>query len=169
MEPSPSKVHPSHPLCSSHLSFLSSLLILFYFLSFLISHFSLFSLSSPLAPSLLPSHLLTTFTTVARSDVFGQILPIMGKDWSHSGVVQLYSNIKENNYHILYLTARAIGQVSTPSLSPVSFLLSFSFLPSLSPSLLSSVSVSSSYAIAVPFCLPTSLPCCTGQHHARIH
>jgi phosphatidate phosphatase LPIN len=44
--------------------------------------------------------------------VFGQILPIIGKDWSHSGVVQLYSNIKSNGYQILYLTARPIGQAN---------------------------------------------------------
>lgn len=47
-----------------------------------------------------------------RSDVFGQILPILGRDWSHSGVVQLYSTIKANGYHILYLTARPIGQAN---------------------------------------------------------
>lgn len=47
-----------------------------------------------------------------RSDVFGQILPIMGRDWSHSGVAQLYSNIVQNNYQILYLTARPIGQAN---------------------------------------------------------
>jgi phosphatidate phosphatase LPIN len=51
--------------------------------------------------------------TITKSDVFGQILPIMGKDWSHSGVVQLYSNIKKNHYHLLYLTARPIGQASS--------------------------------------------------------
>jgi len=48
--------------------------------------------------------------TITKSDVFGQILPTLGKDWSHSGVAQLYSNITENGYQILYLTARAIGQ-----------------------------------------------------------
>lgn len=44
--------------------------------------------------------------------MFGQILPIMGKDWSHSGVVSLYSNIKANGYHLLYLTSRPIGQAN---------------------------------------------------------
>jgi len=48
--------------------------------------------------------------TITKSDVFGQILPIMGRDWSHSGVVNLYANIKANGYHMLYLTSRAIGQ-----------------------------------------------------------
>jgi phosphatidate phosphatase LPIN len=45
-----------------------------------------------------------------RTDVFGQILPHLGKDWSHSGIVELFANIKENGYEMLYLTARAIGQ-----------------------------------------------------------
>jgi len=48
--------------------------------------------------------------TITKSDVFGHILPALGRDWSHSGVAQLFSNITENGYQILYLTARAIGQ-----------------------------------------------------------
>lgn len=48
--------------------------------------------------------------TITRSDVFGQIMPMVGRDWSHSGVAQLYSNIVKNKYEILYLTSRAIGQ-----------------------------------------------------------
>eukprot|EP00698_Gefionella_okellyi_P017172 TRINITY_DN4983_c0_g1_i1.p1 TRINITY_DN4983_c0_g1~~TRINITY_DN4983_c0_g1_i1.p1 ORF type:complete len:836 (-),score=160.96 TRINITY_DN4983_c0_g1_i1:95-2602(-) len=48
--------------------------------------------------------------TITRSDVLGQFLPILGKDWSHSGVAALLSNIHKNGYAILYLTARAIGQ-----------------------------------------------------------
>jgi len=66
--------------------------------------------------------------TITKSDVFGQLMPMLGKcltrlyhqdpslssltgrDWSHSGVAKLYHNIKENGYHILYLTSRAIGQ-----------------------------------------------------------
>lgn len=50
--------------------------------------------------------------TITRSDVFGQILPIIGRDWSHSGVAQLYGNIARNNYQLLYLTARPIGQAN---------------------------------------------------------
>lgn len=42
----------------------------------------------------------------------GHILPILGKDWSHSGVAQLYQNIKANGYNILYLTSRPIGSVN---------------------------------------------------------
>jgi phosphatidate phosphatase LPIN len=36
---------------------------------------------------------------------------MLGRDWSHSGIAELYSNIKKNNYHILYLTSRPIGSV----------------------------------------------------------
>ncbi|XP_011660379.1 phosphatidate phosphatase LPIN2 isoform X2 [Strongylocentrotus purpuratus] len=48
--------------------------------------------------------------TITKSDVFGQILPMVGKDWTHIGVAQLYSNIKLNGYNFLYLSSRAIGQ-----------------------------------------------------------
>eukprot|EP01103_Thecamoeba_quadrilineata_P018114 TRINITY_DN672_c0_g1_i1.p1 TRINITY_DN672_c0_g1~~TRINITY_DN672_c0_g1_i1.p1 ORF type:complete len:807 (+),score=139.87 TRINITY_DN672_c0_g1_i1:60-2480(+) len=50
--------------------------------------------------------------TITRSDVFGQIMPMLGRDWSHIGVTKLYTSIADNGYHILYLTARAIGQYS---------------------------------------------------------
>ena len=45
-----------------------------------------------------------------RSDVLGHILPIVGADWAQSGVAQLFTQIKNNGYRILYLSARAIGQ-----------------------------------------------------------
>lgn len=48
--------------------------------------------------------------TITRSDILGHLLPIFGKDWSHDGVAELFTNIKKNNYGILYLTSRAIGQ-----------------------------------------------------------
>jgi phosphatidate phosphatase PAH1 len=48
--------------------------------------------------------------TITKSDVFGQILPQFGKDWSHGGVVKFFNSIKNNGYEMLYLTARAIGQ-----------------------------------------------------------
>jgi len=50
--------------------------------------------------------------TITRSDVFGQIMPMLGRDWSQAGVARLYSNIQRNGYNILYLTSRAIGQAS---------------------------------------------------------
>jgi len=51
--------------------------------------------------------------TITKSDVLGHILPVLGEDWSHSGVAELYTNIQKNGYQILYLTARAIGQSGT--------------------------------------------------------
>lgn len=47
---------------------------------------------------------------VCRSDVLGQLMPIVGRDWSHTGVAELFTKIKRSGYYILYLTARAIGQ-----------------------------------------------------------
>ncbi len=51
--------------------------------------------------------------TITRSDILGHILPIFGKDWSHKGVAELYTNIERNGYKFLYLTARALCQSST--------------------------------------------------------
>jgi phosphatidate phosphatase LPIN len=50
--------------------------------------------------------------TITRSDVLGQILPRVGKDWSHQGVASLYRAIARNGYKFVYLTSRAIGQAS---------------------------------------------------------
>ena len=48
--------------------------------------------------------------TITKSDVLGQILPIIGKDWAQGGVAQLFTKIKNNGYNFLYLSARAIGK-----------------------------------------------------------
>jgi phosphatidate phosphatase LPIN len=40
----------------------------------------------------------------------GQILPLIGRDWSQSGVAQLFTRLSNNGYKLLYLSARAIGQ-----------------------------------------------------------
>ena len=48
--------------------------------------------------------------TITKSDVLGQVLPVFGKDWSQKGIANLFSNIANNGYKFLYLTARAIGQ-----------------------------------------------------------
>lgn len=48
--------------------------------------------------------------TITKSDTLGHIFTAVGKDWTHSGVANLYSNIAKNGYQILYLTSRAIGQ-----------------------------------------------------------
>lgn len=52
----------------------------------------------------------TFYLILVRSDVLGHILPIIGQDWAQSGVAQLFTQIKNNGYRILYLSARAIGQ-----------------------------------------------------------
>ena len=38
---------------------------------------------------------------------------MIGQDWAQSGVAHLFTKIQNNGYHIMYLTARAIGQAST--------------------------------------------------------
>jgi len=50
--------------------------------------------------------------TITRSDVLGQVLPIIGGDWTHEGVAELFTKITKQGYKILYLTSRAIGQSS---------------------------------------------------------
>lgn len=51
--------------------------------------------------------------TITRSDVLGQIMPMIGRDWAQSGVTNLYTKIFENGYKFIYLSARAIGQART--------------------------------------------------------
>ncbi|XAR64062.1 Phosphatidate phosphatase [Bertholletia excelsa] len=48
--------------------------------------------------------------TITKSDVLGQFMPLVGVDWSQTGVVPLFSAIKENGYQMLFLSARAISQ-----------------------------------------------------------
>ena len=48
--------------------------------------------------------------TITRSDVLGQVLPVLGKDWTHEGVTELFTKITNQGYKIIYLTSRAIGQ-----------------------------------------------------------
>uniref|UniRef100_A0A1D1XMY3 phosphatidate phosphatase n=1 Tax=Anthurium amnicola TaxID=1678845 RepID=A0A1D1XMY3_9ARAE len=48
--------------------------------------------------------------TITKSDVLGQFMPLVGKDWSQIGVAHLFSAIKENGYQLLFLSARAISQ-----------------------------------------------------------
>ncbi|XP_018123408.1 phosphatidate phosphatase LPIN2 isoform X1 [Xenopus laevis] len=47
--------------------------------------------------------------TITKSDALGQILPQLGKDWTHQGIAKLYHTIHENGYKFLYCSARAIG------------------------------------------------------------
>lgn len=48
--------------------------------------------------------------TITKSDFLGLVMPMIGKEWSQPGITSLYTNVKKNGYHILYLTARPIGQ-----------------------------------------------------------
>ncbi|XP_059086494.1 phosphatidate phosphatase LPIN3-like isoform X1 [Tigriopus californicus] len=50
--------------------------------------------------------------TITKSDVLGHVLPIIGRDWAQNGVASLFSKIADNGYHIVYLSARAIGQAT---------------------------------------------------------
>ncbi|KAG2451546.1 hypothetical protein HYH02_004144 [Chlamydomonas schloesseri] len=50
--------------------------------------------------------------TITKSDVLGHLLPAMGLDWSHPGIAQLLTNIRQNNYLIMYLSSRSIGQAN---------------------------------------------------------
>jgi phosphatidate phosphatase LPIN len=48
--------------------------------------------------------------TITKSDVLGHLAPMVGKDWNHAGVAQLYNNIKDNGYQLMFLSSRAISQ-----------------------------------------------------------
>ncbi|NXF93488.1 LPIN3 phosphatase, partial [Eubucco bourcierii] len=47
--------------------------------------------------------------TITRSDALGHILPHLGKNWTHQGIVKLFHKIHLNGYKFLYCSARAIG------------------------------------------------------------
>lgn len=38
---------------------------------------------------------------------------MIGRDWTHTGVAKLYTDIAANGYNILYLTSRSVGQADT--------------------------------------------------------
>ncbi|KAI3865053.1 hypothetical protein MKX03_017683 [Papaver bracteatum] len=46
--------------------------------------------------------------TITKSDVLGQFMPLVGKDWSQTGVAHLFSAIE--GYKFIYLGARSISQ-----------------------------------------------------------
>ncbi|KIY46600.1 LNS2-domain-containing protein, partial [Fistulina hepatica ATCC 64428] len=48
--------------------------------------------------------------TITKSDGLGHVFAMIGRDWTHSGVAKLYTDICRNGYKIMYLTSRAIGQ-----------------------------------------------------------
>jgi phosphatidate phosphatase LPIN len=51
--------------------------------------------------------------TITKSDALGQVLNLLGRDWTHVGVAKLYSEIVANGYDIIYLTSRSVGQADT--------------------------------------------------------
>ena len=51
--------------------------------------------------------------TITKSDALGQMLNMIGRDWTHAGVAKLYSDIATNGYNIMYLTSRSVGQADT--------------------------------------------------------
>merc|ERR1719361_1140976 len=51
--------------------------------------------------------------TITKSDVLGHLLPVIGRDWAQSGVAKLFTKIRNNGYHVVYLSARAIGQAGS--------------------------------------------------------
>ncbi|KAL4076421.1 Lipin/Ned1/Smp2-domain-containing protein [Scleroderma citrinum] len=51
--------------------------------------------------------------TITKSDGLGHIFTMIGRDWTHSGVAKLYTDIARNGYKIMYLTSRAIGQADS--------------------------------------------------------
>lgn len=46
--------------------------------------------------------------TITKSDVWGHIYDLVGKDWTHGGVAALFTKIISNNYRIMYLSNRAM-------------------------------------------------------------
>lgn len=51
--------------------------------------------------------------TITKSDALGHVFAAIGRDWTHVGIANLYTDITNNGYKIIYLTARAIGQADT--------------------------------------------------------
>ncbi len=47
--------------------------------------------------------------TITKSDTLGHLFTMFGKDWTHEGVARLFSDIMNNGYNVLYLTARSVG------------------------------------------------------------
>ncbi|EKM59320.1 uncharacterized protein PHACADRAFT_191669 [Phanerochaete carnosa HHB-10118-sp] len=51
--------------------------------------------------------------TITKSDALGHVFTMIGRDWTHLGVAKLYTDIARNEYKIMYLTSRAIGQADS--------------------------------------------------------
>lgn len=51
--------------------------------------------------------------TITKSDAWGHVLNMIGRDWTHIGVAKLYTEIVANGYNIMYLTSRSVGLADT--------------------------------------------------------
>lgn len=51
--------------------------------------------------------------TITKSDALGHVFNMIGRDWTHTGVAKLYTDIVANGYNIMYLTSRSVGQADT--------------------------------------------------------
>lgn len=51
--------------------------------------------------------------TITKSDALGHLFSMVGRDWTHPGIANLYTQIHKNGYKLLYLTSRAIGQADS--------------------------------------------------------
>jgi phosphatidate phosphatase LPIN len=48
--------------------------------------------------------------TITKSDVLGQLYPLVNQSYCHNYITSLLTSIYNNNYRIIYLTARALVQ-----------------------------------------------------------
>ncbi|CAN6664840.1 phosphatidic acid phosphohydrolase 1 [Trichomonascus vanleenenianus] len=51
--------------------------------------------------------------TITKSDALGHVLTMLGRDWTHDGVAKLFTDIGNNGYNVMYLTARSVGQADS--------------------------------------------------------
>lgn len=51
--------------------------------------------------------------TITKSDALGHVLTMIGRDWTHEGVAKLFTDIHDNGYNVMYLTARSVGLADT--------------------------------------------------------
>ncbi|KAM0688226.1 lipin Ned1 [Conglomerata obtusa] len=49
--------------------------------------------------------------TITKSDAWGHVYALIGKDWTHYGVAELFTRIKRNEFKLVYLSSRPIEQI----------------------------------------------------------
>ena len=66
---------------------------------------------------LLPSHSSGTDIdgSITESDVIGHAAALVGRDWTHVGVANLFTRVDRNRYKFLHLSSRPISQLSRPA------------------------------------------------------